>query len=1105
MRFSGFFSGKAAPTPTLPPDPPPNEPVLPLHAGATGAIYGEPTLLATWTHALTAVLQLPGDQVLVGTEQGQLLLWQLVPGRGCVLLARGAASRASAVEQLVMGTATAPRAFVLCDGTLAGVTRSDLRPCPPLPVSRVLCVAARPPDPGACEAAIACVCVATCRAVLLFTYCCESEGVGGDEPEVLRPTDRWQLDAQLALPASLPPTRSLCWSGQYALMLGTAASLHLLRLDLYAHNAHAGMGGACAAGEAKELPEAVLVLMLQPHSDAADNGPPTRFSGGGRASGGGGGSAPAVALAMGPEEMLLVGGGGGGASAVAVGVDATLGWRTRQPFALEGGSPSAAALGWPLLLSCPPTTSTTTTASTAFTTTSVAAAVHVHVHDVLSGAKLQSIRLPSAKIVDTAARVRGSGGGAADGPGATAGAGAGPGGARVGAGGGGKARREGDGAVRVCLCARGRWSVLIARGAALFWLPALSEEGVRLEQRWLQQVAQRPWDAVLVENYIARVLAQSHHPLPQALAQLSGAFDRAFKAEAGAAADEADALCSAACFAARRHAQRIVGEALALFPPLQLSCVPDASGALDGALGAAGAAGTGAAGAELLSAVETAAFGAIRRTLSSLFAERVAPQQPRYEQQLHLLSHLVMPSHLLLPAALCETKSHAAKPDATATPEGTAAAAAAAAAVLRAPLPYARAISRLRQLPLETGPRQMLQCLVETCRLIDSDATAMGGTPISADELMPLATYVMLRSQVASLPAELAMLAELASESERLGEGGYCLATFQVAGVWLMNLKWDEMQHPPPPAAAVPPAAVHASRRRKDGAAGGDGSGGVGSATSAPTDAAAATAERPGSCGVPTPARRKSSSGLRDARELREARGERRGSREVRPDGRTRSAAREGTALPQLNPSIASSMELLRKLEAEMQQLQPPSQGAAPAAPPREASDGPGGGGAGNEGGLPATSSAQDLNALSVAGLLGLARQHGIDCSCCVEKQDLVELLCRRAVPSPLPSQPAARPGAAVPPPAYTPASSSAGLDAGTPPRGGRSGAAAGAAGASGCAARASAQRTGSNSGGNLPRLGSNRTGRERQRDGATLRVSGERPTSGPVSKDARP
>ena len=66
----------------------------------------------------------------------------------------------------------------------------------------------------------------------------------------------------------------------------------------------------------------------------------------------------------------------------------------------------------------------------------------------------------------------------------------------------------------------------------------------------------------------------------------------------GAPAEEADALCRGACSVARRHAHRIVGEALALFPPLQLGSAADAAGAPDGALGA------GAAGAELLSAVE---------------------------------------------------------------------------------------------------------------------------------------------------------------------------------------------------------------------------------------------------------------------------------------------------------------------------------------------------------------------------------------------------------------------------------------------------------------------------------------------------------------------
>ena len=139
---------------------------------------------------MSALLQLPGEQILVGTEQGQLLLWQLVPGRGCTLLARGAASHASAVTHLVLGAETAPRAFVLCAGTLVAISRSQLRHCRQLPTSRVLCVAARPPEPGARSAAVACICVATSRAVLVFSYCCAAEDADRDEPEVLLPSER---------------------------------------------------------------------------------------------------------------------------------------------------------------------------------------------------------------------------------------------------------------------------------------------------------------------------------------------------------------------------------------------------------------------------------------------------------------------------------------------------------------------------------------------------------------------------------------------------------------------------------------------------------------------------------------------------------------------------------------------------------------------------------------------------------------------------------------------------------------------------------------------------------------------------------------------------
>ena len=74
----------------------------------------------------------------------------------------------------------------------------------------------------------------------------------------------------------------------------------------------------------------------------------------------------------------------------------------------------------------------------------------------------------------------------------------------------------------------------------------------------------------------------------------------------------------------------------------------------------------------------------------------------------------------------------------------------------------------------------MLRCLVDVCRLVSAEAERLGAAPPSADELMPLLSYVLLRAQVAALPAELAMLGELATESQMMGEQGYCLASFQV-------------------------------------------------------------------------------------------------------------------------------------------------------------------------------------------------------------------------------------------------------------------------------------------------------------------------------------
>ena len=52
---------------------------------------------------------------------------------------------------------------------------------------------------------------------------------------------------------------------------------------------------------------------------------------------------------------------------------------------------------------------------------------------------------------------------------------------------------------------------------------------------------------------------------------------------------------------------------------------------------------------------------------------------------------------------------------------------------------------------------------------------------------------------------------DLASDAMLSGEHGYCLATFQVALRWLLQLRWDELHFETPPpshshAAHAPPA-----------------------------------------------------------------------------------------------------------------------------------------------------------------------------------------------------------------------------------------------------------------------------------------------------------
>ena len=90
-------------------------------------------------------------------------------------------------------------------------------------------------------------------------------------------------------------------------------------------------------------------------------------------------------------------------------------------------------------------------------------------------------------------------------------------------------------------------------------------------------------------------------------------------------------------------------------------------------------------------------------------------------------------------------------------------------------------IACLQGIQQAAAPSAMLQSLVDACRQISAEAEAGGAALPSADELMPLVAYVLLRAQVPSLPSVLAMLQELATDAQLSGEQGYCLATFQAS------------------------------------------------------------------------------------------------------------------------------------------------------------------------------------------------------------------------------------------------------------------------------------------------------------------------------------
>lgn len=110
---------------------------------------------------------------------------------------------------------------------------------------------------------------------------------------------------------------------------------------------------------------------------------------------------------------------------------------------------------------------------------------------------------------------------------------------------------------------------------------------------------------------------------------------------------------------------------------------------------------------------------------------------------------------------------------------------------LQGSYPYQSAVQELKLLIQDCCPQRKLDCIVRTLRLICACAEDYRGlheaesapktAAIGADDLLPILSFVALRSQCPQLVSECAALEEFIHEGYLIGEEGYCLTSMQSA------------------------------------------------------------------------------------------------------------------------------------------------------------------------------------------------------------------------------------------------------------------------------------------------------------------------------------
>ncbi|KAM9808116.1 VPS9 domain-containing protein 1 [Neosynchiropus ocellatus] len=119
--------------------------------------------------------------------------------------------------------------------------------------------------------------------------------------------------------------------------------------------------------------------------------------------------------------------------------------------------------------------------------------------------------------------------------------------------------------------------------------------------------------------------------------------------------------------------------------------------------------------------------------------------------------------------------------------------------------PYECAVQELKHLVGDCCPQRKLDCIVRTLRLICACAEDYRGlhesesshttAAIGADDLLPILSFVVLRSGTPALVSECAALEEFIHEGFLIGEEGYCLTSMQSALSYVESLRSGRAWH----------------------------------------------------------------------------------------------------------------------------------------------------------------------------------------------------------------------------------------------------------------------------------------------------------------------